>query len=220
PNARWESKWGEAWSMERLVQIQTQANVLNAACGGTHGMFALSSARNAYLQTGQPLRGVWIEADQKIQRYIQEARQLQNSDGTFSSDYFRGRKLSNDYATRLQTSGHMLEWLMRGVSDAQLKEEWVRRGVAAMAKELIDHRKDTLECGSMYHTVDGLVIYRERTTPKRLDPASAPLAEAKPVLRAAVEAPVPVLQEPEPVAETPTGDDAEVGGVTQDRSQE
>ena len=62
PGARWESKWGETWSVERLVRMQIREQVTSAACGGTHGLFALSYALNAYIQTKQPLRGIWLAA--------------------------------------------------------------------------------------------------------------------------------------------------------------
>ena len=77
-DATWTSKSGEAWSIERLVRMQTREPVRTAACGGSHGLFALTYARNVYLKQGSPLRGVWLEADQKIQRYIGEARSNQN----------------------------------------------------------------------------------------------------------------------------------------------
>lgn len=162
PDAQWTNKDGESWSIERLVQMQIAEPPYNAPCGGTHGLFALSRARNAYLQTGRPLRGVWLEADQKIKRYVAEARGYQNPDGTFSSNFFKGRQHSSDFKTRLGSSGHTLEFLMAALSDAELNEEWVRRGVHAIAKELMEHKADPAECGALYHSLDALVIYLER----------------------------------------------------------
>ncbi len=166
PTAQWTNRYGERWSMERLVQIQTQASVYNAACGGTHGLFALSCARNAYIQDGKPLRGAWFEADQKIRQYVETARALQNPDGTFSSNYFRGTGRAYDFETTVSTSGHTLEFLMVALPQDRLREEWVRRGVWALASQLIEHRSQPLECGALYHAVDALNIYRERTQPQ------------------------------------------------------
>src|SRR5690606_3631002 len=65
PDATWQNKHGESWSIERLVRSQVYEPVARAACGGTHGLFALAYARNKYLETGRPLSGAWLEADQK-----------------------------------------------------------------------------------------------------------------------------------------------------------
>lgn len=194
PDATWENKWGEAWSMERLVRMQTRASVYNAACGGTHAMFAITYARNAYRKTGDALRGAWLEADQKIRRYIEEARSNQNSDGTFSSQYFRGRGQARDFATRVSTSGHMLEFLMLALPDEWLNQDWVRRAVAAVAKELIDHSRDPLEPGAMYHALDGLVIYRDRVLPQT--EGASQLAEAPQGEKAEADPPLPGAQRP------------------------
>ncbi|HEY3964592.1 MAG TPA: hypothetical protein VGM05_08600, partial [Planctomycetaceae bacterium] len=90
PDAQWFNAAGEPWSIERLVKMQVDEPVTSGACGGCHGLFALAYARNMYLSTKKPLRGVWFEADQKIKRYIAEARALQNADGSFSTDHFKG----------------------------------------------------------------------------------------------------------------------------------
>lgn len=230
PDARWTNKFGEPWSIERMVQIQTQAPVFNAACGGTHGLFALSRARNAHLQTGKPLRGVWIEADQKIQRYIETARQMQNPDGTFSANYFQGPQWSSDFNTRIATSGHTLEFLMMGLPQSRLNEQWVRRSVSALAKELIDNRKSAADCGPLYHALDALVIYRDRVRPvtevvvKVPAPApepSAPVVSAPetgvPTLGDADPAAVPDPQDPSPEATfTPEADAAEASKADDD----
>ncbi|MEX2285560.1 MAG: hypothetical protein WD648_00645 [Planctomycetaceae bacterium] len=165
-DAEWQNRYGEPWSIERLVEIEARRQVQTAACGGTHSLFAISNARNVYFMTGKPLRGAWLEADQKIKRYVQETRYNQNSDGTFSTNYFRGRGFSNDFVTRIGTTGHTLEFLMLALPEPSLKEEWLRRAVAALCTDLIEHRKEPAECGALYHGLDALVIYRERTNPQ------------------------------------------------------
>ncbi len=165
-DAHWTNKWGESWSIERLVRIQTGESVYDAACGGTHALFALTCARNVYQKTGQPLRGVWLEADQKIQRYLNAARSLQNSDGTFSSSYFQSSGYGYDFDTRCSTSGHTLEFVTMALPQQRLKEQWVRNAVSAVAKGLIDHSSKPIECGALYHALSGLVIYRDRTQPE------------------------------------------------------
>ena len=217
PEAQWVSAEGEAWSMERLVQIQTYANVNDAACGGTHGLFALSLARNSYMATGKPLRGIWLEADQKVKRYVQMARSLQNHDGSLSSEHFRGPGLSSDFGQRIATTGHVLEFLMVGASQDDLESEWLRNAVRATARDLVDNRKAAADCGPLYHALHALVLYRQRlqfepvdtiavkeqvakqaAEPKRLDETEG----AKPAADVADDsgAEVPVIEETQTVA--------------------
>ncbi|HLJ12847.1 MAG TPA: hypothetical protein VKU82_16745 [Planctomycetaceae bacterium] len=170
PDAQWFNAAGEPWSIERLVRMQIDEPVTTGACGGCHGLFALAYARNMYISTGKPLRGVWFEADQKIKRYILEAQILQNADGSFSANHFNGPGYSEDFATRIATSGHQLEWLMIALPQSKLKEEWVRKGVANIARDLMKHRYDPSDCGPLFHGMHALVVYRQRTVPGHLIP--------------------------------------------------
>jgi hypothetical protein len=164
PDAQWHNAEGEPWSIERLVQIQTSEDADESACGGTHGLYALTYARNVYRNANKgQVRGVWLEADQKIQRHVQESRIYQNDDGTFSASYFLGPHQSHQFQERVETSGHTLEWLVMAVSDEQLRSDWMRRGVAAVADDLTRHADSTVKCGPLYHALHGLVLYRERT---------------------------------------------------------
>lgn len=165
PETEWINSAGEPWSIERMVRIQVNESVNSGACGGTHGLFALSYARNMYFSTRKPLRGTWLEADQKIKRYIMEAKSLQNADGSFSSNHFDGPGFSNEFTTRIATSGHQLEWLMIALPQSKLKEEWLRKGIENVARDLIAHRKDSSDCGPLYHGLHALIIYRQRTVP-------------------------------------------------------
>jgi hypothetical protein len=162
PDATWENKSGEAWSIERLVRSQTYEPVTTAACGGTHGLFALTWARGQYLKTEQPLRGVWLEADQKIRRYVEEARTLQNPDGSFSVDFFKGRRAVREAKDRLAASGHTLEFVVLALPESRLGEPWVRSGVSSLTRDLLETRKQALEPAPLYHAIDGLILYRDR----------------------------------------------------------
>lgn len=162
PTDQWVNKNGEHWSMEELLRLELRNTIYDAPCGGTHSLFACAYARNAHLQSRQPLRGVWLEADQKIQRFIAEAKALQNPDGSFSIHFFKGRGSSNDFNTRITSSGHMIEWLMVALPQSRLSEPWVQNGIRCLAQDLIDNRHLNAECGPLYHAVDGLQIYRER----------------------------------------------------------
>ena len=166
PDTRWTNQWGETWSIERLVQAENDASLHDAVCGGTHRLFALCCARDAYQKTGRPLQGVWLDADRNIRRHVEIARSLQNTDGTFSSNYFQGGGAAYDFETRCDTSGHTLEFLMAALPTERLKEQWVRNGVHAVSKGLIEHSSEPIRCGPLYHALGGLVMYHKRTQPK------------------------------------------------------
>jgi hypothetical protein len=170
PDAQWFNAAGEPWSIERLVRMQIAEEVTTGACGGCHGLFALAYARNMYISTKKPLRGVWFEADQKVKRYIDLAKSMQNADGSFSSNHFAGPGYSDDFATRIATCGHQLEWLMVALPQSKLKEEWVRRGIECVARDLINNRHVPSDCGPLFHGMHALVIYRQRTVPGYLVP--------------------------------------------------
>lgn len=203
PDCQWFNAAGEPWSIERLVKLQIDEPVTSGACGGCHGLFALSYARNMYLSTRKPLRGVWFEADQKIKRYIAEAKALQNADGSFSTNHFNGPGYSDDFGLRITTSGHQLEWLMIALPQSKLKEEWFRRAIANVARDLINNRHVASDCGPLYHGMHALVVYRQRTVPGYLVPqfnSHVKLSERgkkKPAAEETAKKAAPELKEPE-----------------------
>ena len=178
---RWYNARRDIWSMDRLVQEELKSQPEKHACGGTHGLYALASARNARLQEGKSLRGHWLLAHEKVGRYAALARQLQNPDGSFSDRYFKGRWHQQDLVTRIGSSGHTLEFLMMALPQSELDRPWVRAGVGRVATDLLAGRRAEVggkAVGGMYHAVHALKLYRERTdedfTPVRLQTAERP----------------------------------------------
>ncbi len=169
PDAKWVNAKGEQWSIERLVQIEVGKPVggPTSPCGGTHGLYALARARNIYMATGKPLRGVWYQADQKIKKYIQISKNNQNPNGTLSSAFFKGKEYKQDFDKRMASTGHQLEFLMMAVDDRTLREPWLRRAVEATANDLMANRKEYVSCSPLYHATNALTIYLERTIPSQ-----------------------------------------------------
>lgn len=208
PTARWTNQDGEHWSIERLVQEQVAKPMKGAPCGGTHGLFALAHARNVYLQQGRPLRGVWLQAEYKIRKYINTARFQQNSDGSLSSNYFRGREYNPDFNKRMASIGHMLEFLMIALPQKELNSQWVRRAINSAATELMNNRKAYVKCSPLYHTVNALNIYLDRVNP------AVPVEIALEKDRVTVQAdkapssrvPVKTVSRPKPVPEESTSE--------------
>jgi len=177
PEAQWVNQFGEPWSIEKLVQLQVDAQVVTAPCGGNHGLFALVRARDKYLASGRQLRGVWLQADNKIKQYIEIARSLQNGDGSFSSEFYKGPGYSQDMNTRFNTTGHTFEFVSVGLPDSRLNEPWVRNAATMLSRELIATRAVAVNPGPLYHSVNGLMNYRDRVRalqPKQPDVALRP----------------------------------------------
>lgn len=167
PDATWLDKKGEEWRIEDLVYMQNATITNESPCGGTHALFALAYARNTYRNAGHRLRSYWLEADQKLQRYIEEAKAMQNLDGSFSYDYFFQKSACENFQERLETTGHTLEFLMMALPDERMNEEWVRKAVSLLANDIIDNKGEKVDYSALYHAIDGLVIYRNRMSPER-----------------------------------------------------
>jgi hypothetical protein len=105
---------------------------------------------------------VYFQAEQKLNKYIELARTMQNYDGSFSTEFFKGTGQSRDFNERLKSSGHMLEWLMMALPEERLNEAWVRKAVASISTDLILNASQPAECGPLYHALNSLIMYRDR----------------------------------------------------------
>ncbi len=158
----WTNGFGEQLHFEDLVRYELEASVEQAPCGGTHRLFGLTWVYHLHLQKGGQRVGVWQEIADKTVRYRDLARQYQNPDGSFSTNFFRERGAAADKQLRINTTGHTLEWLALALSDAELKEEWVQNAANALALMILDLQGSPIEGGSLYHAVHGLLLYYAR----------------------------------------------------------
>lgn len=182
-DAQWTNQWGQPWSMETLVQHEVRLNTPYGPCGGNHNLFVLTRARDKYLATGRPLRGPWLEADQKVKQYIEYARGMQNRDGSLSKEFYKGPGYTQDMNQRFNTTGHTMEFLAVALPKERLQEQWVRNAVHVLSSELITHRKASVDCGPLYHSLNALRIYRDRVQPPQTTMAQAtPAVPATPVV--------------------------------------
>jgi hypothetical protein len=201
PDATWTNQEKEQWSIERLVKIETEAPVVGTPCGGNHRLFALTRARDKYLASGGQLRGVWYQADQKIRQHIEIARSLQNGDGSFSSESYKGPGHTTDVNKRFNTTGHTMEFLAISLPKERLNEPWVRNAVWMLSRELIIHRDTKIDCGPLFHSLDTLILYRERIRAgeRPSEPLMTPEATAKAGSNQTAETPLKLETAPKPV---------------------
>jgi hypothetical protein len=158
----WTNSHGEKLHFEDLIQYELDASVEQAACGGTHRLFGLNWAYHHHLIRGGKKEGVWQGVADKTAKYRDLAKKYQNPDGSFSTDFFRGRGNAEDKNLRINTTGHTLEWLALALSDEDLKQPWVQEAASALSLMILDLQGQEIEGGSLYHAVHGLLLYYSR----------------------------------------------------------
>jgi hypothetical protein len=164
--ARWKNRFGRPLHYEDVVKYELEADVLNAACGGTHRLFGLTWAhhlhRNHCLATRTPPSPLWVRVEKHLDDYKNKSRQWQNPDGSFSVNHYRGPGFDRDLESRLSTSGHILEWLAQYVSDEEIASEWMKNGARAVAEIILETQNVPAASGSLYHAAHGLITYHRR----------------------------------------------------------
>jgi hypothetical protein len=162
---RWKARDGREYNIESLLDSELQQLAPENACGGSHRLCAIASALNEHRKAGHAIIGVWAEAQHVVQLAIDQAKEFQNDDGSFSSYHFERPGWSLDLATALGTTGHVFEFLAIAVSDEALGERWMQAGANFLCRTLEQTAELDLECGALYHALSGLSIYEERTRP-------------------------------------------------------
>lgn len=161
-DARWSARDGGAWTLERVIEMEASEDIAASACGGTHRLTGIAMMLNAYLAEGGELKGGWQKAYDVVQQHVQMARDFQQPDGSFSSNYFVRPGSTSSIDQWISTTGHTFEFLSYALTDEQLREPWMVRACVKLCKLLEQTRKVSVECGGLYHTAGGLIHYRQR----------------------------------------------------------
>jgi hypothetical protein len=160
----WTNGSDEKLHLEDLVRAELQIDMDRAPCGGTHHLFGLTWVYYLRLRQGGQTEGVWKEVAERLKRYQQAARSCQNGDGSFSTNFFRPRGDARDPQLRMNSTGHILEWLSLWLSDRELKEPWVQDAANALALMFEEIHDAPMDGGSLYHAAHGLLLYHARTS--------------------------------------------------------
>ncbi len=159
----WRSRDGEQWSVGRLAKEEIQLPLRNAACGGTHRLFGLSSSFIYRAKRGQPIDGEFAVAQKYIRDYQRYTLyRLQNPDGSLSTDWFERPANASDIARKIQTTGHMLEWLVFSLPQDELRDPKVVKSVEFIASTLDENPNRDWSVGPLGHALHALVIYNKR----------------------------------------------------------
>ncbi|HBE67139.1 MAG TPA: hypothetical protein DDW52_03220 [Planctomycetaceae bacterium] len=159
---QWIAKDGNVYSIEDLVAAEINIDLTTAACGGTHSLAGVVRAIRLRERAGLPGSETWAAAEQLVQRCIANARQFRAGDGRLSTNYFDGPGISVDLSVELSSAGHVFEFLALALPDNELAEPWVERSLERICELLESAEAVDLECGSLYHALNGLKIYAMR----------------------------------------------------------
>ncbi len=158
----WIASDGQEWSIPRLIQEELKAPVRGAACGGTHRLYGLTYAYYQRLKRGQPLDGEYARAKAYIENYQKYAWSLMNPDGTFSTSWFNKAENKSDVDRKIQTTGHVMEWLILCQTDAELRSPRMMRAMDYLATNLKNDPRHDWKLGPLGHAIHTLVLYNER----------------------------------------------------------
>ncbi|HEX4000741.1 MAG TPA: hypothetical protein VHX65_19490 [Pirellulales bacterium] len=198
----WTSRNGEQWSISRLVQEEIRQPINGAACGGSHRLFGLSAAFKKRMLEGKPVDGEFLRAKKYVRAYQSYTLgTIQNRDGSFSTDWFRRPADNGDLDRKIQTTGHILEWLVFSLDDSQLRDPRIIRSVDFLSTQIIMHPNKAWSVGPFGHALHAIALYQSRvftpSDPQFLQPpavvAQAPL-QATPRPVAAQPAPKPLTR--------------------------
>jgi len=159
---QWRSNDGKVWSIQKLIQEELAQPVVGSACGGTHRLMGYSFAIKQRVLQGQPLQGQYLRAAKFINEFIDYTWQLQNPDGSFSTNWFEGRGNEPNVERKVQTTGHMLEWLLFTVSDTDVRSRRVEKAIDFLLANIYDNRHLKWPIGPRGHAERALALYHKR----------------------------------------------------------
>jgi hypothetical protein len=214
-DATWENRHGEEWSIERLVRDEIASPIRGAACGGTHRLMGLSYCYIMRQIRGEPIEGEYLRAQTYIHDYHKYALGLQNSDGSFSTQWFVRREARSDLERRLQTTGHILEWLVFSLPIEMLDDPRTVKAVNYLSSLLINYRNRDWEIGHLGHGLHALAIYDERRFKMPTEQIARQTTEAP---RAGAESPEKGAQGIAPVDISAPSEPATSGAIITDGS--
>jgi hypothetical protein len=176
-NITWTNNAGEMLHFDDVVRYELHEPIKESpACGGTHRLFGLSWAYHLHMAKGGEKTAIWKEVEKLSREYIDLAKKLQNPDGSFSTEYFRGPgNNQTDLTLRIHSTGHILEWLALALNDQELHQPWMENAAEALTTMLLNNRYQGLDGGAVYHAVHGLEIYRNRVFGPTPYPPQIPL---------------------------------------------
>ncbi len=159
PDAQWQNRHGETWTIPRLVSEELRQPLRGAACGGTHRLAGISMAVLKRQKLGLPEDDLFREAKRYMQQHQHFALRMQNRDGSLSTEWFRGSGSNPDPNRRLKTTGHLLEWLILSLPPEEVGRGRTRNAARYLANLLWQNRQRDWDQGLVGHAVRAMILY-------------------------------------------------------------
>jgi len=163
-DAEWEARDGKKWTLEKLVAEELEQPIRGAPCGGTHRLFGLAYGCQRRLKATGQLDGHYARADKFVRDYQKfTLTKLQNRDGSFSTEWFKyPADREDDIDRKVQTTGHILEWLVGSLDQESLYDPRVVSATEFLARALAREPSREWKLGPLGHALHALTIYQER----------------------------------------------------------
>ncbi|MEZ6089886.1 MAG: hypothetical protein R3C05_18025 [Pirellulaceae bacterium] len=161
-DTHWKASDGSTWNFETLIAEELAHPIVGAACGGTHRLMGLSYALRQRRMEGLPISGQWARAEAFINDFVEYAWSLQNRDGSFSTKWFEGPEDNRDIERKIQTTGHILEWLIFVADQQQLQDPRYIRSVQFLTNTFTRYRTREWDPGPKGHVLRALSVYHRR----------------------------------------------------------
>ncbi len=162
PDQRWRDNQGGTWSLEKVVGEELDQPIVGSACGGTHRLMGLTFSLLKRKQAGLPIDGHWNRSEQFLNDFVAYAFSLQNPDGSFSTDWFEARANDPDVERKVQTTGHILEWLIYTLPDDQLQSPPVQKAIRFLLSTIGAEPGRDWPIGPRGHSLRALALYNQR----------------------------------------------------------
>ncbi len=184
-DATWQNSLGEQWSIARMIEEEIAKPVVNDGIRGTDRLMGLSYAVDRHLRQEAPLRGDFLRAANYIEKLHEYALALQNTDGSWGPQMLADRGTSKDATVQLQSTGHVLRWLVFSLPEDQLDDPRIVRSIEYLNRLLGSSRYrhgvkslSTREIETVMHALHALMLYDQRFfTPRTpVEPAAGSLS--------------------------------------------
>lgn len=162
-DSQWTAHDGQDWDFERLIEEELAQPIVGAACGGTHRLMGFSHALRRRRAEGRPITGQWERADSYIKDFVKYTWQLQNRDGSMSTAWFEKAEDNGKVDRKIQTTGHMVEFLLTALPDDQLQSPQMLRSISFLTNTLYQDRNHDWQVGPKGHALRALAMFYRRT---------------------------------------------------------
>lgn len=158
----WQAADGQSVSWELLVAAELTYDLDQSPCGGTHRLAGITRALRAKQRLGLDDSAIWQKAQRVVDENLAKAHDQRSAGGGLSSQYFSRPSITADLSAELASAGHLLEFIALAAPPAELAAPWVEHAAMHLCEILERSRHVELDCGALYHALNGLRLYQQR----------------------------------------------------------